>query len=189
MVVTIKSGDIVGLFRAFPPSEEEKFVETNGGVIVENLVFSEPLECYEYVDGEVRLKENWEAIKEALENDMEAETPPLDVAKATKQKGINMAYEGELSAILDKYPDVETKTWDKQESEARAWKTDNSADTPLLDALAQNRQMDMAELVDRVIAKADAWIALSGAATGKRQRLEDEIQAATTVEEVDAITW
>lgn len=115
--------------------------------------------------------------------------PTLEEAKAEKVMDINMAYESELSSILDKYPDVETKTWDKQESEARAWLADNSADTPLLDALAQGRQMDMAELVSRVIAKADAWVALSGAATGKRQRLEDEIEAATTVEDVDAIVW
>lgn len=123
---------------------------------------------------------------EAVERD------PDDLLEEAKEQAIdrvNSGYEQELSSIIDQYPDVETKTWDKQESEARAWLADNSVETPLLDGLAQGRQMDMAELVDRMIVKADAWVQLSGAATGKRQRLEDEIEAATTIQVADAVQW
>lgn len=113
----------------------------------------------------------------------------LESRRADKLNQINAGYQSELDAILSDYPSAETKTWDKQEAEARAWQADNSASTPLLDAVAAGRDMDKAELVQRVLAKADAWIALSGAATGKRQRLEDEISKAKTLEALDAIQW
>lgn len=113
----------------------------------------------------------------------------LERAKVNKQEEINAAYQTELDAILKQYPDTETKTWDKQEQEARTYLADSSVSTPLLSEIASARGMDKAELVQRVIAKADAWIALSGAATGKRQALEDAIASTESLEAVDAISW
>lgn len=119
----------------------------------------------------------------------EEEAAQLKRAKENAQRRINDGYTAELNAILRDYPDAETKTWDKQESEARVYQANNSAPTPLIDAIATARDMDKAELVQRVVAKADAWIALSGAATGKRQALEDAIASADTFETVEAISW
>lgn len=113
----------------------------------------------------------------------------LERAKERALQRVNDGYIAELNAILRDYPDAETKTWDKQESEARAFQADSAAPTPLIDAIATARGMDKAELVQRVISKADAWIALSGQSTGKRQRLEDEISKAKTLETLDAIHW
>ncbi|KTG26221.1 hypothetical protein AWR38_17770 [Idiomarina sp. WRN-38] len=121
--------------------------------------------------------------------------PPAPLAeqlanrRADKLREINDAYQTELNVILREYPSAETKTWDKQEAEARAWNADNTVPTPLLDAVANARGMDKGELVRRVLAKADAWIELSGQATGKRQRLEDEISNAATLDALDAIEW
>lgn len=113
----------------------------------------------------------------------------LEQHRADKLHEISAAYEARLNVILKDYPVVETKTWNKQESEARAWAADNTAGTPLLTEIANARGLTMVELVPRVIAKADAWITLSGAATGKRQALEQQIGAATTIEELEAIQW
>lgn len=115
--------------------------------------------------------------------------PTLAEAQAAKLRQVNRAYETEMAAILTDYPQAETLTWDKQEREARAWQADNTAPTPYIDAIAASRGMDKAELVSRIITKADAWVTLSGNATGKRQRLEDAIAAATDVASVEAITW
>ena len=109
--------------------------------------------------------------------------------RKNKRREINNAYQSELDAILADYPEAETKTWDKQESEARAWAADSTTSTPLIDAIAESRSMAKAELVSRIIAKSDAWISLSGAATGKRQALDDQIAGAQTLEEVEAIAW
>src|SRR5699024_6835481 len=81
----------------------------------------------------------------------------LDVVKADRLTTINSACEAELAAIRVKYPDSEVLSWTKQEQEARDWQADSSAPTPLVDALAAERGMAKAELVSRIIAKADAY--------------------------------
>ena len=131
----------------------------------------------------------WRQTWDVRSYSAEEEAAQLKRAKENAQRRINDGYTAELNAILRDYPDAETKTWDKQESEARAYQDDSAAATPLIDAIANARNMDKAELVQRVIAKADAWIALSGAATGKRQALEDAIASTESLEAVDAISW
>ncbi len=86
------------------------------------------------------------------------------------------------------YPDREIRTFDKQESEARAYAADATASTPLLSALAQARGIPLSELVERVLAKADAFAVASGSIIGQRQTLEDRLDACTTLEEVQGIT-
>lgn len=86
------------------------------------------------------------------------------------------------------YPDREIRTFDKQESEARAYAADATASTPLLSALAQARGIPLSELVERVLAKADAFAVASGSIIGQRQALEDRLDACTTLEEVQGIT-
>jgi len=113
----------------------------------------------------------------------------LEEQRTLKLREINADYQSELNAILRDYPEAETQTWDKQESEARAYQANSSSPTPLIDAIAASRNMDKNELVQRVIAKADAWIALSGSATGKRQALEDTIANAKTLEAIESISW
>lgn len=105
---------------------------------------------------------------------------------------INAAYQGVMANVLAEYPIEETITFDKQEREARAWQDapeGSKPATPYLDALLSQRPMEKAELIARVIAKADAFVAFSGQATGKRQRLEDAVVAATEISELDAIKW
>ena len=47
--------------------------------------------------------------------------------------------------------------------------------------------MALDELAKRVIAKHTAFTALSGYVIGQRQALKDQVDAATTIEEVNAI--
>ena len=112
---------------------------------------------------------------------------PLEEQKAAKLSEINAAYNTATSALVATYPQTELLTFDKQEQEARAWTEDSSAETPLVDMLAAGRQMDKAELVRRIIAKADAFALATGYLTGQRQRYEDLLTAARTAEEIEAI--
>lgn len=125
---------------------------------------------------------------EALRN------PPPSLAdlKASKRADLIAACESAIAAIRAGYPESEVLSWSKQEAEARALVADANAATPLLDALAAARNIDKAELAARVIAKADAFAAISGALIGKRQRLEDQLDALpadATPEQVAAIVW
>lgn len=113
--------------------------------------------------------------------------PELPELKAIKLNEINALYQQAIATLTPTYPDDERLTFDKQEQEARTWLADNSTSTPFVDALAAGRQMDKAELVSRIIAKADAFALASGSLTGQRQRYEDMLDVAETTEDVAAI--
>lgn len=111
----------------------------------------------------------------------------LERAKTAKLYEINAAYEAATSSIVETYPKTELLTFDKQEAEARSYNDDPTATTPLVDALAAGRTMDKAELVRRIIAKADAFSVAVGYYTGQRQKYEDMVKAAETAEDIQAI--
>lgn len=114
-------------------------------------------------------------------------TPDVDRARSAKLDEINATYNTATSALVSTYPQTELLTFDKQEHEARAWTTDNAVETPLVDMLAAGRQLDKAELVRRIIAKADAFSVAVGYYTGQRQKYEDMVKAAETAEDIQAI--
>lgn len=118
---------------------------------------------------------------------LERPEKPLSQLKIEKLNEINALYQQAIATLTPTYPDDERLTFDKQEQEARAWLTDNSTPTPFVDALAAGRQMDKAELVSRIIAKADAFALTSGSLTGQRQRYEDMLDVAETADAVAAI--
>lgn len=117
----------------------------------------------------------------------EPQEKTLEEIKTEKLTEINSAYDTATSSLVSTYPQTEILTFDKQEAEARAWDADNSVETPLVDMLALGRQMDKAELVKRILAKADAFALATGYLTGQRQRYEDILTAATTAGEIEAI--
>lgn len=131
----------------------------------------------------------WYQTWEVREFTPEEKVKQFEQAKLSAKDRINRAYEDEMNSILSEYPQAETMTWDKQEREAREWQADNSVSTPYVDKIAEVRNMDKADLVQRIIEKADVWIELSGNATGKRQALEESIDAAETVDDANAIQW
>lgn len=114
--------------------------------------------------------------------------PTLEEVKATKLSEINAAADRAIATLTATYPDREISTFDKQESEARAYAADATASTPLLSALATARGIPLPDLVGRVLAKADAFAVASGSIIGQRQALEDRLDACTTLEEVQGIT-
>ena len=113
--------------------------------------------------------------------------PTLEEVKAAKLSEINAAADRAIATLTATYPDRELATFDKQESEARAYAADATASTPLLSALAQARGIPLDELVRRVLAKADAFAVASGSIIGQRHALEDRLDVCTTVEEVQSI--
>lgn len=93
-----------------------------------------------------------------------------------------------LNAAVLTYPETEVLTFDQQTSEANAYlASQNPADAPLLTALAAGRGITLDDLVQRVIAKHDAFSLLSGYVIGQRQALEDRLELCETVGDVQAI--
>jgi hypothetical protein len=114
---------------------------------------------------------------------------------------INYQCEQTISIISSSYPASEVLSWPKQENEARAWLADNAATTPLIDALSSARGVGKADLVGRIIEKANLFAQVSGQLIGQRQALEDQLNLLlarhndpentlpVTQQEIEAITW
>lgn len=114
---------------------------------------------------------------------------PLDDLKAAKLAEINAACDTILNAAISTYPETEVLTFDQQTSEARAYlASQNPSDAPLLTALAAGRGITLDDLVQRVIAKHDAFSLLSGYVIGQRQALEDKLDLCQTVEDVESVS-
>lgn len=88
--------------------------------------------------------------------------------------------------VLVGYPQAEIDSFYRQESEARAWVVDNNIATPMLSAIAENRQIPLSILAEKVIEKADLVSTIMGHIIGTRQGFEDRILTAKTLEELTA---
>lgn len=93
-------------------------------------------------------------------------------------KKIEAEYSEAVKAITAGYTDDEIKTWDKQLGEAAAFTADATAPTPLLDALTGATGDAKADLVGKVISKANAYSAAVGEALGKKQKAIKDLGAA-----------
>lgn len=125
-----------------------------------------------------------QTIKDAYDSVVLAEGKEKALAR------INQGYTIAMQVVVNGYPMSEIDSWSKQESEARAYTADPvNAVTPLLSAMASARGITIAELASRVILKADLFAASAGAIIGKRQKLEDQIGLATSLNGLDNIVW
>lgn len=132
----------------------------------------------------------WQAEKARLDKaaaEAAEEYNSLANTKARKLAEINAACDAALAALTASYPASELLTFDKQEAEARALLADPEAATPFLTPLAAARGMETEDLARKVIAKADAFTTASGHVIGLRQKDEDRLKAAQSVEDVAAI--
>ncbi|GAB0151127.1 hypothetical protein [Marinobacterium sp. BA1] len=113
--------------------------------------------------------------------------PDLATVKQQAQAELVHIFEQKAEAIAGKYPWFERDTWQDQEAEALAYLADPSAPTPNLTGITQWRDITIDELAHRVIANAAAWRAVAPDLCGQRQAASDQINAATTVEQVQQI--
>lgn len=113
----------------------------------------------------------------------------LRAAKRRKLEEINGLCNAELDAFSSTYPAGEVQSWPQQVKEAEALAVDPAAPAPLLAAIAAERGITVADLASRVHVKMDAYAQLSGTLIGRRQAAEDQIDAATTLAELEGITW
>jgi len=91
--------------------------------------------------------------------------------------------------ILSKYPRFEIDTWQNQKADSEAYIADNNAVTVTLDALSSQRGKSKSSTANKILEKAGQFAAFSAMYAGERQRLEDLVDAALTVEEVQAVKF
>lgn len=108
-------------------------------------------------------------------------TPPaLEAAEARAGQiaAIEATFAKQVKQITAGYSEDEIKTWDKQVAEAEAYTANAAAPTPLLDALTGATGDAKADLVGKVISKANAYSAAVGEALGKKQKAIKDLGAA-----------
>ena len=92
-----------------------------------------------------------------------------------------------LSNVGAEYGDMERTTWDVQAAEAAAFAADPEAAVPLLAGIAAQRGMTVADMAVRVLSNRAAWVALSGSIVGQRLALQDRLDVAVSIEEIEEI--
>lgn len=92
-----------------------------------------------------------------------------------KMTVINAAFENAMLAVRNEYTESEIMSWPKQEAEAKKWLADNKYPTPILDLIAEARNVDKLDLINKVITKANQYAYATGVAIGRRQHLEDRV--------------
>lgn len=111
----------------------------------------------------------------------------IQARQREKLSTANTRCQGLLNALKAGYPDGEVLSWGQQVAEAKARAADEAAATPLLSALATARGVPLDLLSAKVLEKAAAYAAASGAIIGHRQRLEDALVSASTLTALEAV--
>lgn len=131
----------------------------------------------------------WQGGKFVFQTASVSPAEALAAARAAKLAEINAAAQAfiDAAAELDKVPDFEVKTWERQAAEAEAWAADPAAATPMLAAIAAARGCDLDGLRQKALTKARAYSAITAAVAGQRQGYVYALEAAATPVAVAAI--
>lgn len=115
----------------------------------------------------------------------------LEEAKDCKTAGIKLKHNDALSEAHGTVAFFEVTSYETQVLEALSYIKDNSFSTPLIDGLLTSRGFGETkdELVAKIIAKHEIYVVKFAELLGKFQNLIKRIEVATTVEEVESITW
>lgn len=111
--------------------------------------------------------------------------------KAIKLQEVNGRAQAIASSLTADYPDFEKDTWPDQQAEVLAWNAggkNNSTLTPCLDAMAGYRGILPQAYKQKTLEKVQAYRAAGWYLAGTRQKFEDQVKAAQTAADLDAIT-
>lgn len=94
--------------------------------------------------------------------------------------------------LVDEVPDSEVATFTTQRSEAVAYRNSgytNDNLCPMLKIIAETRAIPLRDLVDKCLLKSSLYETELAKILGNRQKLEDDIKKAQTLEELNLIVW
>ena len=135
-------------------------------------------------------KQDWVLDKtKQAELDAQANQAAFDKAKTDKAAEINNKAQSYIDHATgaDQLPAFEVQSWSIQGAEAKAWKADPSAPTPTLESIAKNRGVPVDALRAGAYKKTMMFEAISATVTGQRQKYSDQLRAAKTLADIEAI--
>ena len=116
----------------------------------------------------------------------------LSAAKASKVRELTKAMSAALDEFKSGYPEDEQSTWQQQADECKAWfaSSSPSADrVPWCAACASARGIELNDFMGKVKSHVEAYSKASAEAVGRRKKLVESVQAAETIDAVNAISW
>lgn len=173
----------------FEPNLED--LAERGEQAVENAeIFTNPI----LINGKIIDKEiapspyhKWNGKKWVLPKDQQQAV--ISAEKSAKLADINQQAQAFINdlAKYDETPSFERDTWLEQAKEAKAWVADPDAQTPILELIAKMRGVSLDLLRQKAYDKAIAYQQVAAIVAGQRQAYEDRLNAAETLEQVQAI--
>lgn len=116
----------------------------------------------------------------------------LDVAKNRKLEEIRVATNNYMKTLKRGFSDAEMETWTRQESGLKQLTVDiNSTeyDAQWVRALAETRGISLEEMMQRISYATNLMNTYAYQLVGYQQKLEDMINATTTVDEVEKVKF
>lgn len=112
-------------------------------------------------------------------------TKTLDELKYDKNQQLKTWHDGQTQGMKAKYSQSEVDSFLDKRNEAMAWRADNTVATPYVTAMGGGNEEVRLMLLNSILAKVEATAQLEGYVLSKR----DAIEACTTQQELEAITW
>ena len=141
---------------------------------------------YQVLSGEIVDKHPEMSDEQVLQSIKVDNTPgvmDIDALKKDKISKIRLHFDSLINRIKKDAAEYEVATWDTQRIEYAAWVSDKAASTPYVDALAQGRGIDR----DALMVKIGVKVAGMATLQGMQHALEERVEQANTLEEVNAI--
>lgn len=113
----------------------------------------------------------------------------LTAAKKAKLTELNTMCDQMAAEVLQRYSSLDVSSWSQQVKEAEAIMEGSAVEPTLLKQLSGQRGINLMDLAEKVLVKAAIYSCVSGLILGKKQKLEDRLDVAATVEEVNSIVW
>lgn len=151
-----------------------------------NLQFIEQNNTYK-IDGVEMTAEQ----KTEVTNYIDSVMPPFAWYVAQKEHLINGKHSEAVRDVIGFVPNEELASWPKQEEQARALLVDSTVSTPMIDGLIFARGLGETRegFATLVVQNADAYASAYASILGNYQAKMKLLNAATSVTQVNAITW
>ena len=118
----------------------------------------------------------------------------MKVAVEQNKKQNEKTFKNKVAQLKTGYPEEEILSWDQQATEAAAYLLDNNASVPLIEKMAENRNVTLIELANRISEKTNLFTNTYGAILGIYQKNNDilngiDLEDETTFDNIDAYGW
>ena len=111
----------------------------------------------------------------------------FQAAKTTKIRQLNAAAQQFIDDNADQVPEFEKLSWTIQGGEAKAWAQNHNSPTPVLDAIATQRQLPRELLIKAALKKTLQYELLAATTAGQRQALQKRIELTQNETELNAV--